>query len=270
MSELSIDGKFKSKWLDMIDKQYRLNVFTNGEKWFLGYTDKGKRIHWDLAIIDELMELVNSLPWKHWKSINKPIDKENLKVEVLDLMHFYMSLIINIIGDEIGLSYNNIERNIENIKKEIEDFHLYPTKDDLCYIVEPSLFPMDDETFCNNIYYYVKRCIFPVTYSFELTRNSLLDFFQLVKLVQEYTNFHFEEIHGLYIAKYSLNKLRQLRGYKDGTYLKMWKDPRDESIYVEDNVAMMYFYNLNKNNINETDFLNTLLSYYDPKSVVVL
>ena len=51
-------------------------------KWILNYTR---------AMQQELAELVDSVPWKWWAKYQK-FDKQNAKVEIVDLYHFLTSL----------------------------------------------------------------------------------------------------------------------------------------------------------------------------------
>lgn len=45
---------------------------------------------WELAIIVETAEAIDSTPWKWWKA-RKEVDIDNLKIEVIDLLHFFIS-----------------------------------------------------------------------------------------------------------------------------------------------------------------------------------
>ena len=51
-----------------------------------------------LCIIDELMEFMERLPWKHWRSYHcdayspKPKEKKEIQMELIDLWHFFMNL----------------------------------------------------------------------------------------------------------------------------------------------------------------------------------
>lgn len=44
-----------------------------------------------LCLDQELAELVDSVPWKHWKK-NQHFDMDNLQVEIVDCFHFLISL----------------------------------------------------------------------------------------------------------------------------------------------------------------------------------
>ena len=43
----------------------------------------------------------------------------------------------------------------------------------------------------------------------------------------------FDELQKLYIGKNALNEFRQLNGYKDGTYIKIWNGKEDNVIMQE-------------------------------------
>lgn len=51
-------------------------------KWVLNYTR---------AMQQEMSELIDSVPWKWWAKYQK-FDKQNARVEVVDLFHFLVSL----------------------------------------------------------------------------------------------------------------------------------------------------------------------------------
>lgn len=61
-----------------------LSEMTEAEqtKWVLNYTR---------AMQQELAELVDSVPWKWWAKYQE-FDKQNARVEVVDLFHFLVSL----------------------------------------------------------------------------------------------------------------------------------------------------------------------------------
>ena len=57
--------------------------------------DDEERVKWVLnysrALGQELAELVDSVPWKWWAKYQK-FDKQNAKVEIVDMVHFLISL----------------------------------------------------------------------------------------------------------------------------------------------------------------------------------
>ncbi|HMP88574.1 MAG TPA: dUTPase [Kiritimatiellia bacterium] len=64
--------------------------------------------HWILnycrAMSQELAELTDSVPWKWWAKYQK-FDKQNARVEVVDLFHFLISL-----AQVLGMSADDVHR----------------------------------------------------------------------------------------------------------------------------------------------------------------
>lgn len=80
----------------MFTMQLELNNRTNGTDWMLtGMTKEGKEINWKRCIYMECAELIDSLPWKHWKDIDGEADMNNAIVEIVDIWHFIMSALIS-------------------------------------------------------------------------------------------------------------------------------------------------------------------------------
>ena len=69
------------KILQMLQLQQQLNDNTNGKEWEKGITKNGKIIDWKRCAYLECAELIESYPWKHWKSIDASPDYENIKIE---------------------------------------------------------------------------------------------------------------------------------------------------------------------------------------------
>ncbi|PIQ04098.1 MAG: dUTPase, partial [Piscirickettsiaceae bacterium CG18_big_fil_WC_8_21_14_2_50_44_103] len=77
---------------EMLTMQNTLNELTNGTDWRSGVTHLGKEIDWRRCIVMEAAELIDSYPWKHWKSVDAQVDIENVRVELVDIWHFLLSL----------------------------------------------------------------------------------------------------------------------------------------------------------------------------------
>lgn len=64
------------------------------------------RVEWVLnysrALGQELAELVDSVPWKWWANYQK-FDKQNARVEIVDLFHFLISL-----AQTVGLTAEDV------------------------------------------------------------------------------------------------------------------------------------------------------------------
>ena len=46
---------------------------------------------WSLAIILETAELIESYPWKWWKNVKAPVDMKNVRIELVDILHFALA-----------------------------------------------------------------------------------------------------------------------------------------------------------------------------------
>lgn len=70
-----------------------------------------------LCMLAELAELLDSMPWKHWKK-NQSLDIPNIKVELIDLQHFLNNLYIiwGMDSDEIRKAY--LSKHKENINRQ--------------------------------------------------------------------------------------------------------------------------------------------------------
>ena len=151
----------------------------------------------------ECAELVDSLPWKWWKK--QTPDMDNVKIEVVDIWHFLLSLILqkttNI--EEATKSHlmtyfkQGLEMNLQNLN--IDPVHIHH------YLGETDQY---------------KRLIYTAERIVEnLLRKNLQEamfFFGL--LVKDVMSF--EELYYLYVGKNILNHIRQEKGYKTGNYKK--------------------------------------------------
>lgn len=77
-------------------------------KWTLNYCR---------ALSQEIAELTDSVPWKWWAKYQK-FDKQNAKVEVVDMFHFLISL-AQVLGLSAGDVYNGyLEKNKINFARQ--------------------------------------------------------------------------------------------------------------------------------------------------------
>lgn len=92
----------------------RIGVHTDGmdeaakAKWILNYC---------LAIRQEVAELVDSVPWKWWAKYQK-YDEQNVRVEIVDLLHFLISLaqVAGMSADDVFQAY--CKKNEVNFKRQ--------------------------------------------------------------------------------------------------------------------------------------------------------
>jgi len=198
------------KILLMLQLQVQLNDATNGEDWTKGKTKNGKVINWKRCIYMECAEMVDSFSWKHWKSINKDPDWDNLQIEVVDVWHFIMSLAIenytqNMRGNVIDLAMNISElENFSTIDTKIKTFD---TQENVIEKVENIIFLSLNKD------------------DFEL-EELINQFFDLVIM----SGLDLETLYKLYVGKNILNQFRQDNGYKEGTYMKIWDGDEDNVV----------------------------------------
>ena len=208
------------KILLMLQLQVQLNDATNGEEWTKGVTKNGKVINWKRCIYMECAEMVDSFSWKHWKSINKEPDWDNLQIEVVDVWHFIMSLAIENYSKNMRGGIEDIAINISNL----DTFSKIESKN--------SLFASQDD-----IIQKVENIMRISLSSEELDLDDLIaEFFDLVLM----SGLDLETLYRLYVGKNILNQFRQDNGYKDGSYIKVWNGK-------EDNVIMKRIWEDNKN-----------------------
>ncbi|MDR1595783.1 MAG: dUTPase [Puniceicoccales bacterium] len=93
--------------MDKLDKIFEMQLVLN-EKIGVDTTnlDETDKIRWILnygrALQQEISELIDSVPWKWWAKYQK-FDEQNARVEVVDLLHFLIS-----IAQVLGMSADDI------------------------------------------------------------------------------------------------------------------------------------------------------------------
>jgi len=206
--------------LQMLQLQQQLNDATNGENWEEGMTKNSKVIDWKRCIYMECAEIIDSFAWKHWKSIAKEPDWDNLQIEVVDIWHFVMS--------EALRDYAvNFKGSIDQLALTISEMPSYTA---LASDAEPFATP-------EVVMEKVEQLMFDVLRRDDFNVDVLmLNFFELVKM----SGLNLSSLYRLYIGKNILNQFRQDHGYKEGSYIKVWNDE-------EDNVVMKRIWEENAN-----------------------
>ncbi len=198
------------KILLMLQLQAQLNDATNGEDWTNGITKNGKKINWKRCIYMECAEMVDSFSWKHWKSINKEPDWDNLQIEVVDVWHFMMSLAIENYSNTLRGGIEDLAINISNL----ESFSKIDRKN--------KLFASQDDVIQK-----VENIMLMSLSKDELDLEALIaEFFDLVLM----SGLDLETLYRLYVGKNILNQFRQDNGYKDGSYIKVWDGDEDNVV----------------------------------------
>ena len=202
----------KELLIQQLNLQNQLNINTCGENWKDGVTSDNKLINWRLDADMELSELIDSLPWKHWKEIDKPADYKNIHIELVDVWHFILSdiLTLDLESSEIVNIISNVMERIQNKPKiycNKQEFH----KD----IIEKTLLLKNEITKINK----------PIT-----NTDAIKRFFLLCNTC----NLDYIQLSALYFGKNYLNEFRQLNGYKEGLYRKIWSKDREDNDFMYD------------------------------------
>lgn len=231
---------------EMFQLQEKLNKNTNGKEWKNGLTNKGKVINWERAIYLEVAEAIESFPFKHWKSIEQQPDWDNLEIELVDIWHFLMSLLL-----ELDFT------NYEEIKKL---FQLGYDKTEVLDINKT--WKLEEHQKINEV---VKELETLMTITLYLNKNKkLLDNTNLINVISDlivafssnlrYYNISYNTLYKKYIGKNVLNQFRQDNGYLEGSYIKVWNGE-------EDNVVMTRL--LNEENLSFDTLYNNLKIKYE-------
>jgi len=199
--------------IDMFSLQQKLNDDTNGKGWESGYNKHNRIIDWGRCIYMECAELIDSFNWKHWKDINIEPDWENIKIEIVDIWHFVMSL---------GLEqyHNKKLGSIKDIVKYILDSDNFKqfssisknTPHDDNFETIKSIEDLIRDILNNNDFHKISNSFFTIASKCGLNVDLL---------------------YKLYISKNILNQFRQDNGYKEGTYKKNWNGKEDNDIMLE-------------------------------------
>lgn len=198
------------KILLMLRLQATLNEATNGAKWTDGITKNGKAINWKRCIYMECAEMIDSFSWKHWKNIDKETDWANLQIEVVDVWHFIMSLAIENYAQTNKGTLQDLAQNISQLRT----FGKINTKN--------ALFGTQDDTIQK-----IESIMLDTLSKETLNLEKLIsDFFDLVVM----SGLDLQSLYKLYVGKNILNQFRQDHGYKDGSYIKVWRGEEDNVV----------------------------------------
>jgi dimeric dUTPase (all-alpha-NTP-PPase superfamily) len=168
---------------------------------------KLQKFDWNLAIIDECMEIHGHLGWKWWKEGYKTgmteSNKAQIQLEVIDILHFVLSA---------ELSESSSE---EYVWRGINGTH------QLQWEIEPTIWAVQQEA------------VSYATYKME----TWADLARFVGLTEQM-------ILETYTQKFVLNKFRQDHGYKTGEYVKRWElqfaGYDDAPVVLEDNEVLTH------------------------------
>jgi hypothetical protein len=194
----------------MLTLQQELNDTTNGIGWEAGITRNGKRIDWRRCIWLEAAELVESYPWKHWKSIDSTPDYANIKIEAVDIWHFVMSEALRIWAREQ--------------RGGIEDLAAAITATDAYHAFASGEAPREEADPYQEIAE-VERMV-----EMLFCQSPIEEWTAQFYRVALQSDLNLDALYQLYVGKNILNRFRQDHGYKEGTYIKIWHGEEDNVV----------------------------------------
>lgn len=226
----------------IIEAQDNLNELTV-PKWKAGM----RPAQYVLAGMMEMAELVgdSGISWKWWKNNqNKEIDNWNVKIEVIDMLHFMVSA--QILAVRKKLSDENAETR-KKVTAQLEELGntMFIGADilDMSGAENKGEFYLIQENGWINYELAVELVMNMATYTQENTFTYLdvfrLSFANIIQMVSS-VGLTSLEISAIYTAKMTLNQIRQSNGYKDGTYVKVEDGVEDNQklkSLVEDFIA---------------------------------
>jgi len=148
---------------------------------------------WYRAIWTECAEMLDHYGWKWWK--HQQPDLEQVKLELVDIMHFAMS--------DYLLQHDDLAAVAARIEAELSQ---PGAGDDIREAIER----MAQSTIASRSMHYA-------------------DFARVMELI----DMDFDELYRSYVGKNVLNFFRQDHGYKEGTYVKLWNGREDNEHLVE-------------------------------------
>ncbi len=263
---------------DMLKNQYDLNKNTNGYLWAFGINKNEKPINWARTMYMEIAELIDSSPWKHWKSINEAKNDLNEKIEGSDIWHFLMSATIESAFSMFIKQYNQVNEPIdpanlneaqvnelwlEQILPNVKNFILGVFEKEVSLKLNQQSIEEKIAAKKSALDKYMipfeQLMLHSLLLSMNTDENKTMLFISSLNalffvIINNYLDM---DLVTLYKGKCVLNQFRQDHGYVEGTYKKMWSL---NSKSVEDNVVM--FKLLTEDNIHIDNIYEELEKCY--------
>lgn len=229
--------------------QAKLNKDFNGEDWLSTGISKrtNKNVAMGCATMDEAIELMNNIPWKHWDGKTE-INWDNMVTECIDILHFIPSIVEDVYGANGYITTPMSLCNLSYIIPMSEDMH--------CIELEHTIRYNNDLTVEEHIIILSSLCSIVGT-TYNLHKHVSKNYGKLIKDIQACLDYLFmflevnfdltaEDIFKKYLIKNTLNRFRKNNGYADGTYNKIWNGTEDndyiftlvKDMDVEDQDAM--------------------------------
>lgn len=182
----------------MLNLQDKMNKKVNPEWLDAGYG-------YLRAAMIEAVEGIEHHGWKWWKAQQK--DLPQLQMELVDIWHFALSAII--------IQYKgNIEQSATQIAEKLTSNAATVTFDNHEY-------HFNDQDILDNLELLTGLCA-----------AKRFDVPLFLKIVEQ-AEMNSDELYRQYVGKNILNFFRQDHGYKEGTYIKVWRQKEDNEHLVE-------------------------------------
>ena len=174
----------KEMFENMFKMQDRLN-----EEMIPNWRDAN--LPWHRYIWTECAEAMDSLDFKHWK--HKEPDYDNLKVEMVDVIHFGLSALL-----QDGMEHDVVE--LAQIEYSYSGTYKLNNDTDVMHVLDNMVLSTPDE----QLFY-------------------VLD-------IWHYLGGTVETLYKAYMVKNILNYFRKSNGYKTGEYKKLWNGEEDNVV----------------------------------------
>jgi len=199
--------------LEMCETQDKLNKFIEPHWRNKSHKNFLHANRFCIAAIFEMVELVSdsNVNYKWWKHHSGEVDKWNVKIEAIDILHFVLGIVITksqelydkplielLENKELG----HEKFNMDGVERLINNGNLNSTMffEFISALIQFTALPERSGTSEFEFVSYVYGIL-----------NSL---FVLLRMPSD-------EISAIYMAKVTLNEIRQSDGYKNGTYVKI-------------------------------------------------
>lgn len=194
---------------EMFLMQDYLNTITICREWW-----NCDDIQFENAIIAESAELLDSIGFKWWKYT--PVDEDNAKLEIVDLWHFTMSILMQ--------RYGTAETTITELCDVCDAAFIQPKK------------KIDFDALLNDsITNYIIACL-----SLKSGNSTARDVVSRYAIMMSDAGMDKNELYTAYIVKNALNKLRRDNGYATGSYKKIWNGKEDNEVALAECKGLTY------------------------------
>lgn len=224
---------------DWLPTQQEVDMLMNGDNVYLDLVSNvDKPINYGLCISSELAELLDSIPWKHWKNVLAKADLDNYETELVDLLHFLPAtmnvLLLRLLAvsskTPMQIQYIPDQHTMYTLPIDKSKYDLYKLTSwfmvglgaDASLITGTFNALLDDEKALSTEAKYDTLAVAFL---------SIVKVFKLHSLVFETSmEESIEKLWSVYLVKNVLNVFRVMNGYKEGTYIKMWNGIEDNAV----------------------------------------